>query len=53
MVFKVAAIFMLVPRYGYVAFAILLAAYYFFTVGIAAARVFVDIKDRSEIQGAI
>lgn len=46
MVFKVACIFLLVPRWGYLAFAFLLSGYYIFTVGIAAARVVVDLRDR-------
>ena len=47
MTLKVAAIFVLVPRYGYIAFAILLSAYYFFTVGLAALRVIADLKSRT------
>jgi O-antigen/teichoic acid export membrane protein len=47
MVLKVSAIFLLVPRYGYLAFAALLSGYYLFTVGIAAARVFVDLRARA------
>ena len=47
MVLKVALIFLLVPIYGYLAFAALLSGYYFFTVGIAAAKVFLDLRIRS------
>jgi O-antigen/teichoic acid export membrane protein len=47
MVLKVGAIFLLVPRYGYLAFAALLAGYYLFTVGIASARVLVDVRTRT------
>ena len=46
MVIKVAAILLLVPDYGYLAFAILLTGYYIFTVGIAAARVLLDLRAR-------
>ena len=49
MVLKVAATFMLVPRYGYVASATLLAGYYFFTVGAAAVRVFLDVRVQSQV----
>jgi len=49
MVLKVSAIFLLVPRYGYLAFAALLVGYYFFTVGAAVIRVFLDVKTRSYI----
>jgi O-antigen/teichoic acid export membrane protein len=48
MVLKVSAIFLLVPTYGYLAFAGLLAAYYLFTVGLAALRVFLDVSARAE-----
>jgi O-antigen/teichoic acid export membrane protein len=51
MVLKVTAIFILVPRYGYLAFAFLLTAYYFFTVGLAAARVFSDLNSRAQNPG--
>jgi O-antigen/teichoic acid export membrane protein len=47
MVLKLSCIFLLVPRWGYLAFAVLLSGYYIFTVGIAAARVFIDIRSRS------
>jgi O-antigen/teichoic acid export membrane protein len=46
MVLKVAFIFLFVPRWGYLAFAALLSGYYIFTVGIAAARVLIDLKSR-------
>jgi O-antigen/teichoic acid export membrane protein len=46
MVLKISLIFLLVPRYGYIAFAGLLAGYYIFTVGIAAARVYIDLRAR-------
>jgi O-antigen/teichoic acid export membrane protein len=46
MVLKVSAILVLVPQFGYMAFAFLLAGYYIFTVGIAAARVFLDLRTR-------
>ncbi len=46
MVLKVGAILLLVPKFGYIAFAALLAGYYIFTVGIAAARVFLDLHTR-------
>jgi O-antigen/teichoic acid export membrane protein len=47
MVIKVALIFLLVPVYGYLAFAALLSGYYIYTVGIAAARVFIDLRSRT------
>jgi hypothetical protein len=47
MILKVAAIFLLVPYYGYLTFAALLSGYYLFTVGIAGLRVFVDVRARS------
>jgi O-antigen/teichoic acid export membrane protein len=50
MLLKVSAIFLFVPRYGYLAFAALLTAYYIFTVGIAAVRVFKDVNIRSQPQ---
>jgi O-antigen/teichoic acid export membrane protein len=52
MVLKVSCIFLLVPRYGYIAFAALLAGYYIFTVGIAAARVYIDLRARSLTPGS-
>lgn len=47
MLLKVALIFLLVPIYGYLAFAGLLSGYYIFTVGIAAARALVDLRARA------
>jgi O-antigen/teichoic acid export membrane protein len=47
MVLKVTLIFLLVPYFGYLAFAILLSGYYIYTVGIAAARVYFDLKSRT------
>jgi len=47
MLLKVSCIFLLVPRYGYLAFAALLSGYYIFTVGLAAWRVFVDLRSRT------
>ena len=47
MVLKVSLIFLLVPTYGYLAFAALLSGYYIYTVGIAAVRVFVDLRSRT------
>jgi O-antigen/teichoic acid export membrane protein len=44
MILKVAGIFLLVPQFGYLAFAGLLTGYYIFTVGIAAARVLLDLR---------
>jgi len=46
MLIKVALIFLLVPIYGYLAFAGLLSGYYIFTVGIAAVRVTLDLRGR-------
>ena len=46
MLLKVSLIFLLVPIYGYLAFAVLLSGYYIFTVGVAAARVFYDLRTR-------
>jgi len=46
MVLKVSLIFLLVPQWGYLAFAALLSGYYIFTVGIAASRVFIDLRSR-------
>jgi O-antigen/teichoic acid export membrane protein len=43
MLLKIAMIFLLVPIYGYMAFAVLLSGYYIFTVGIAAVRVLLDL----------
>jgi len=50
MVIKVSLIFLLVPRWGYLAFAALLSGYYIFTVGIAAARVFMDLRSKFSAQ---
>jgi O-antigen/teichoic acid export membrane protein len=47
MVLKLACIFLFVPRWGYLAFAVLLSGYYIFTVGIAAARVYLDLRSRT------
>jgi O-antigen/teichoic acid export membrane protein len=47
MVLKLSCIFLFVPRWGYLAFAALLSGYYIFTVGLAAARVFMDLRNRS------
>ncbi len=46
MLVKVGLIFVLVPRYGYLAFAVLLSGYYIFTVGAAALRVILDLRGR-------
>ena len=51
MMLKVSAILVLVPQFGYMAFAFLLAGYYIFTVGIAAARVFLDLHTRMTSAG--
>jgi hypothetical protein len=53
MVLKVSAIFLLVPRYGYLAFAALLSGYYLFTVGVAVVRIFVDLRARAAPGGAV
>ena len=53
MVLKVNLIFLLVPIYGYLAFAALLSGYYIFTVGIAALRVFFDLRRRSVVQESV
>ncbi len=50
MVLKVAAIFLLVPQFGYVAFAALLSGYYFFTVGAAVVRVFLDVRAQAHVE---
>lgn len=50
MLLKVSAIILFVPRFGYLAFAALLSAYYIFTVGIAAVRVFKDVSIHSQPQ---
>ncbi len=46
MVLKVAGIFLLVPRFGYLAFAALLAGYYVFTISLSAGRAIFDIRAR-------
>ncbi len=46
MLIKVSLIFVLVPVYGYLAFAALLSGYYVYTVGIAAGRVLLDLRAR-------
>ncbi len=48
MVLKVAAIFWLAVRFGSVAFAVLLVAYYIFTNGAAVLRVFADLRQRPQ-----
>ncbi|MBM3145964.1 MAG: hypothetical protein FJ010_13550 [Chloroflexi bacterium] len=50
MALKVSAIFLLVPRYGYLAFAGLLAGYYFFTVGAAVIRVLLDVRGQAQVE---
>jgi O-antigen/teichoic acid export membrane protein len=47
MLLKISLIFVMVPIYGYLAFAALLSGYYIYTVGIAAARVFIDLRART------
>jgi len=49
MVLKLSLIFLLVPHYGYLAFAALLSGYYLFTVGLATMRVFRDVRSRSMV----
>lgn len=46
MLFKLAGIFLWLPGGGYLAFATLLSGYYIFTVGLAAVRVFFDMRNR-------
>jgi O-antigen/teichoic acid export membrane protein len=46
MVIKVSLIFVLVPRWGYLGFAALLSGYFIFTTGIAAGRVYVDLRSQ-------
>ncbi len=53
MVMKVSGIIVLVPQFGYLAFAALLTGYYIFTVGIAALRVIMDLRQRLASQAAI
>ena len=50
MVIKVSLIFLIVPRWGYLAFSALLSGYYIFTVGIAAGRVIIDLRSRFAVQ---
>ena len=50
MVIKVSLIFLLVPQFGYLAFAGLLSGYYVFTIGFSVARVLMDLKGRTEEQ---
>ncbi len=52
MLLKIALIFWLAPRHGYLAFAALLSGYYLYTVGIAAGRVFIDLRARAGLPGA-
>ena len=52
MLLKVAGIIYLVPRMGYMAFAVLLAGYYIFTVGVTAAAVSMDVRKRIAQQPA-
>lgn len=52
MILKIAAIYWLVPGYGYVAFAAILSGYYLFTVGIAAARVYGDLRWRTTLESS-
>ena len=46
MVLKLAGIFQFLPGGGYLAFAGLLCGYYLFTVGLAALRVYTDLRNR-------
>ncbi len=52
MLLKVAAVYWLVPVLGYTAFAGILSGYYLFTVGIAAARVSLDVRRGTASAGA-
>jgi hypothetical protein len=52
MMLKLIGIFLLVPVGGYLAFAALLSGYYIFTVGIAGARVYLDLRSRSMEAGS-
>ncbi len=52
MLLKVAAVYWLVPVFGYTAFAGILSGYYLFTVGIAAARVSLDVRRGTASAGA-
>lgn len=46
MVLKLIGIFLFLPGGGYLAFAALLSGYYIYTVGIAAFRVYLDLRNR-------
>ena len=46
MLLKVGMIFYLVPRFGATAFAVILAGYFIFTVGVSASRVILDVYRR-------
>ena len=48
-IIKVSAILLWLPQGGYQAFAWLLSGYYLFTVGLSVARVFLDLRGRTEI----
>jgi O-antigen/teichoic acid export membrane protein len=47
MLIKLAGIFILLPGGGYLAFAGLLSGYYLYTIGLAALRVYFDLKNRA------
>ncbi|MDH5506074.1 MAG: oligosaccharide flippase family protein [Anaerolineae bacterium] len=49
MLVKVAGIFVLGERYGYIQFAALLSGYYIFTVGLAAGRAILDIAHQQSV----
>lgn len=53
MVMKVSAIFWLAPQGGYLVFAGLLVGYYLFTVGLAVARVYLDLRTKPSYSGAV
>ncbi len=53
MVLKVLCILLFLPGWGYQGFAFLLSGYYIFTVGIAAARAVVDLRDRIVTQSTL
>jgi O-antigen/teichoic acid export membrane protein len=46
MLLKVGMVFYLVPRFGAIAFAEILAGYFIFTVGVSASRVVLDVYRR-------
>jgi len=46
MLLKVGMVFYLVPRFGATAFAVILAGYFIFTVGVSASRVILDVYRR-------